>query len=133
MCGPARSTVSTSSSPTGRLKDVMEHRFPVILGKDIAGSVETVGAGVNDLAPGDNVFGVVVKAYLGDGGLSEWVATPTAYLAEVQRASTCRRRRRSAWQGRLQPTRSTPWPRGLTKRFWSPGPPAVSEQSPCSS
>ncbi len=71
------------SVANGRLKDMMEHRFPVILGKDIAGSVETVGAGVKDLAPGDNVFGVVVKAYLGDGGLSEWVATPSAYLAKV--------------------------------------------------
>ena len=30
----------------GYLKGVMEHRFPVVLGKDVAGSVEATGSGV---------------------------------------------------------------------------------------
>jgi NADPH:quinone reductase-like Zn-dependent oxidoreductase len=71
------------SVASGRLKEMMEHRFPVVLGKDIFGTVEAIGAGVEDLAPGDEVFGVVMKPHLGDGAFGEWVATPTAYLAKV--------------------------------------------------
>jgi NADPH:quinone reductase and related Zn-dependent oxidoreductases len=57
----------------GRLKGMMEHRFPVVLGKDFAGTVDAVGAGVTDYAPGDRVFGVVTKPYLGDGSFAEYV------------------------------------------------------------
>jgi len=52
---------------SSRLKDVMEHRFPVVLGKDFAGTVDAIGAGVSDYQVGDRVFGVVIKPYLGDG------------------------------------------------------------------
>jgi NADPH:quinone reductase-like Zn-dependent oxidoreductase len=57
----------------GRLKGMMEHRFPVVLGKDFAGTVDAVGAGVIDYVPGDRVFGVVSKPYLGDGSFAEYV------------------------------------------------------------
>ena len=57
----------------GMLKDMMEHRFPVVLGKDFAGTVEAVGQGASRFAIGDRVFGVVMKAYLGDGGLGEYL------------------------------------------------------------
>jgi NADPH:quinone reductase-like Zn-dependent oxidoreductase len=62
----------------GSLQGMMEHRFPVVLGKDFAGTIEAVGAGVTDYAPGDRVFGVVTKPYLGDGSFGEFVTVPVA-------------------------------------------------------
>jgi NADPH:quinone reductase len=59
------------------LKDMMEHRFPVVLGKDFAGVVDAVGPGVTDYTVGDRVFGVVTKPYLGDGSFAEYVSVAT--------------------------------------------------------
>jgi NADPH:quinone reductase-like Zn-dependent oxidoreductase len=61
---------------SGMLKGMMEHRFPVVLGKDFAGTVDAVGAGVTGFTPGDRVFGVVTKPYLGDGSFGEYVTVP---------------------------------------------------------
>ncbi len=47
------------SVPSGRLRGMLEYRFPVVLGKDFAGTVEAVGDGVGAFAGGDGVFGVV--------------------------------------------------------------------------
>jgi len=71
------------SVASGRLKGMMEHRFPVVLGKDFAGTVETIGPGVDGFAEGDAVFGVVMKPGLGDGSFGERVATPAAFAARV--------------------------------------------------
>jgi NADPH:quinone reductase-like Zn-dependent oxidoreductase len=60
----------------GYLTGMMEHRFPVVLGKDFAGTVVEVGEGVTRFAAGDPVFGVVTKAFLGDGGFGEYVTVP---------------------------------------------------------
>ena len=46
----------------GYLQAMMEHRFPVVLGKDFAGTVENIGPGVDGFAPGDDVYGVVDEA-----------------------------------------------------------------------
>ena len=62
----------------GYLNGLMEHRFPVVLGKDFAGTVDAVGPGVVDYQVGDRVFGVVTKTFLGDGSFAEFVTVPTA-------------------------------------------------------
>jgi NADPH:quinone reductase len=59
------------------LKDMMEHRFPVVLGKDFAGVVDALGPGVTDYEVGDRVFGVVTKPFLGDGSFAEYVTVAT--------------------------------------------------------
>jgi NADPH:quinone reductase-like Zn-dependent oxidoreductase len=63
----------------GMLKGMMEHRFPVVLGKDFAGVVEALGEDASMFAPGDEVFGVVMKPYLGDGGFGEYVVVGEQY------------------------------------------------------
>src|SRR3954449_1528389 len=65
------------SVASGRLKGMMEHRFPVVLGKDFAGTVDAVGPGVTDYQVGDRVFGVVTKPFLGDGSFAEYVTVAT--------------------------------------------------------
>lgn len=62
----------------GYLKGMMEHRFPVVIGKDFAGTVDALGDGVTDFAIGDRVFGVVTKPFLGDGSFGEYVTVPVA-------------------------------------------------------
>jgi len=57
----------------GHVAGMMEHRYPLVLGKDFAGTVAAVGDGVTGFAVGDPVFGVVTKAFLGDGGFGEYV------------------------------------------------------------
>jgi NADPH:quinone reductase len=60
------------------LQGMMEHRFPVVLGKDFAGTVDAVGPGATDFQVGDRVFGAVTKPYLGDGSFAEYVTVATA-------------------------------------------------------
>ncbi|MEV4158543.1 NADP-dependent oxidoreductase [Nonomuraea dietziae] len=63
----------------GFLKGVYEYEFPVVIGKDFAGVVAAVGEGVNEMAVGDEVFGVVMRPTLGQGGFAEYVAVPQGY------------------------------------------------------
>ncbi len=42
----------------GFLKEVFPYQMPLILGTDLSGVVEAVGAGVNTLQPGQDVYGV---------------------------------------------------------------------------
>ncbi|MEZ2388516.1 NADP-dependent oxidoreductase [bacterium RCC_150] len=60
----------------GQLEGMMEHRFPVVLGKDFAGTIDALGAGVTGYQVGDRVFGVVAKPHLRDGSFGEYVTVP---------------------------------------------------------
>jgi NADPH:quinone reductase-like Zn-dependent oxidoreductase len=71
------------SVASGCLKGVIEHRFPVVLGRDFAGTVEAAGPGVQSPRPGDTVFGVVTKRALGDGAFGEYVTAPVTSTVRV--------------------------------------------------
>lgn len=56
----------------GYMKDQMEHRFPLVPGMDVSGTVDALGEGVGGYAVGEEVFGSVGKSYLGEGTLAEF-------------------------------------------------------------
>ena len=60
-----------------------EPDFPVVLGRDFAGTVEAAGPDVRSLLPGDAVFGVVAETMLGDGAFAEYAKAAEAHTARV--------------------------------------------------
>jgi NADPH:quinone reductase-like Zn-dependent oxidoreductase len=68
---------------SGYAAALMEHRFPVVLGRDFAGTIDQVGDGVTGHGLGDEVFGVVLTMPLHAGGFGEYVVVPQASLARV--------------------------------------------------
>jgi NADPH:quinone reductase-like Zn-dependent oxidoreductase len=48
---------------SGAYKEMIPLNFPAILGVDVAGIVDSVGAGVTNLALGDGVFGQARQTY----------------------------------------------------------------------
>ncbi|WP_225993006.1 NADP-dependent oxidoreductase [Actinomadura rudentiformis] len=68
-----------AATAAGYMQGVMEHRFPLVIGGDFAGTVEALGEGVDGFAVGDAVFGVVMKPFLGSGSLAQYVTVPAAY------------------------------------------------------
>ena len=63
---------------SGALKEMVEHEFPVILGRDFAGTVEEVGSGATRYGVGDEVFGFLVHANptVHDGAWAELITVP---------------------------------------------------------
>ena len=66
---------------TGAMKDMMEHRFPLIPGVEGSGVVEALGHGVEGYAVGDEVYGVAAKPFFGAGTFAEFVALPLGAIA----------------------------------------------------
>src|SRR5215213_1636493 len=62
----------------GMLKDMVEHEFPVVLGRDFAGIVEQAGSEVSGLSVGDEVFGFVpgMGPTVHNGSWAELIAVP---------------------------------------------------------
>jgi len=60
----------------GRIWDSMPADFPVVLGRDYAGTVAAVGAGVDDFAVGQPVAGIVTGPRLGPGSIGELYVAP---------------------------------------------------------
>ena len=63
---------------SGMLKDMVEHEFPILLGRDFAGVVEQAGSDVNSLSAGDEVFGFIpgMSPKVHDGTWAELIAVP---------------------------------------------------------
>jgi NADPH:quinone reductase-like Zn-dependent oxidoreductase len=65
-------------------------KLPLILGCEVAGTVEAVGGGVKDFVVGDDVYG-----YLGthSGGYAEYVAAPASeFVHKPKQIDSIRRR-----------------------------------------
>lgn len=62
----------------GMLTSMVEHEFPVTLGRDYAGVVEQVGTDVTRYAVGDNVYGFLLHANptVHDGSWAELITVP---------------------------------------------------------
>ncbi|KDU94019.1 NADP-dependent oxidoreductase [Amycolatopsis mediterranei] len=72
------------SVAAGHVQGMLEHRFPLVRGKDFAGTVTELGEGVEGFAVGDQVFGVVMKPVLQAGTLAQFVTVPAAHgLARI--------------------------------------------------
>jgi NADPH:quinone reductase-like Zn-dependent oxidoreductase len=67
----------------GKLADKFPHRFPVILGWDVAGTVEAVGPAVTWFKPGDAVYGYNRRHELGFGTYAELTTGPEGYFAHM--------------------------------------------------
>jgi NADPH:quinone reductase-like Zn-dependent oxidoreductase len=86
---------------SGAMKNFIPLTFPAILGIDVSGTVEAVGAGVTSFGPGDKVFAIASQAYatrclvkatalakIPDGAnLVEMAALPTVTTTGAQLAS----------------------------------------------
>jgi NADPH2:quinone reductase len=65
----------------GAMKEMMEHRFPLIPGVEGSGVVKALGRGVEGYAVGDEVYGVAAKPFFGAGTFAQFVALPKAAVA----------------------------------------------------
>jgi NADPH:quinone reductase len=74
---------------SGALREMMDHEFPVVLGRDYAGVVEEVGSGVSGYAVGDEVYGFVLHANpaVHDGAWAELIVVPEAHSVAHRPAS----------------------------------------------
>jgi NADPH:quinone reductase-like Zn-dependent oxidoreductase len=68
----------------GYLWDSLQHEFPVVLGRDFAGTIVAVGNGVTVAAVGDRVAGAIQGAVLGPAGtMAEHAVFPAGRVAAV--------------------------------------------------
>jgi len=73
----------------GRAKHA-RHPLPAMLGMDMAGTVEEVGAGVSEFKAGDEVYGMVGGVGGLPGTLSEFIAVDADLLAHKPKKLTMR-------------------------------------------
>ncbi|KAF8214064.1 GroES-like protein [Mycena galopus ATCC 62051] len=69
-------TMSVGLNPANWIQreyDILVDKYPVVLGNDVAGTVEAIGEGVKGFNKGDRVFGRAMK-----GGFQEYTILPAA-------------------------------------------------------
>ncbi|MFL6100460.1 MAG: NADP-dependent oxidoreductase [Actinomycetales bacterium] len=67
----------------GYVWGMIPHEFPVVLGRDFAGEVDSVGEGVTDRAVGERVAGVITGMTLDRGAIIESLSVPAGSLFTV--------------------------------------------------
>jgi NADPH:quinone reductase-like Zn-dependent oxidoreductase len=77
--GEARIRVSAASVngfdlavAAGYMAGFLEHRYPLVLGREFMGVVDALGDGVDGVAVGDRVIGVVSKPHLKEGAFAQY-------------------------------------------------------------
>ncbi|MBV9444359.1 MAG: NADP-dependent oxidoreductase [Streptosporangiaceae bacterium] len=67
---------------SGMMAGMIPHEYPLVLGRDAAGVVAAVGAGVDHVSVGDEVFGhVLLTPPVKNGTLAEYAVLPAAAVA----------------------------------------------------
>jgi NADPH:quinone reductase-like Zn-dependent oxidoreductase len=62
---------------SGMARSMMEHRYPVVVGKDFAGVIDSIGDGVTRFAVGDEVAGITpFEPHVSSGSFAENVVVP---------------------------------------------------------
>ncbi|MGE4441571.1 MAG: zinc-dependent alcohol dehydrogenase family protein [Desulfomicrobium sp.] len=77
----AASSVNPIDIKIRKMKPAFAPALPAILGMDMAGTIEAVGAGVNGLRPGDEVFGCAGGLADMPGALAEYMLADARLLA----------------------------------------------------
>jgi NADPH:quinone reductase-like Zn-dependent oxidoreductase len=68
---------------SGMLKGMAEYRFPVVIGRDAAGTVDATGEGVEHVSVGEEVLGhVLFTPTLHDGTIAEYALLPADAVIE---------------------------------------------------
>jgi NADPH:quinone reductase len=68
---------------SGMARGMMEHRYPVVVGKDFAGVVDAVGDGVERFSVGDEVTGIAPpEEHVGRGAYAEFIVVPATGFLE---------------------------------------------------
>jgi NADPH:quinone reductase-like Zn-dependent oxidoreductase len=97
---------------TGEFKVILPYRLPLVLGNDLAGTVERVGAGVHEFKPGDEVYARVEDDRIGT--FAEFVAVKAASLArkpgnlDMMEAASLPLVALTAWQALVETARVKP-------------------------
>jgi NADPH:quinone reductase-like Zn-dependent oxidoreductase len=64
-------------------RSMMEHRYPVVVGKDFAGVVDAVGDGVTRFAVGEEIAGITpYEPHVSNGSYAEYVVVPAEGFVE---------------------------------------------------
>ena len=71
---------------TGHLDSIMDVQFPITIGWDVAGVVESQGIDAADFQPGDEVISYGRKDFLHGGSFAEYIALPVRLLARKPKA-----------------------------------------------
>jgi NADPH:quinone reductase-like Zn-dependent oxidoreductase len=68
----------------GAMAGMIPHEYPLVVGRDAAGVVEAVGAGVDHVRPGDHVLGHVLLAPpIQAGTVAEYAVLPAASVSKL--------------------------------------------------